>query len=192
MKGIVFLDRDGTLIEEVHYLSDPARMKEIPGAADSLRRLAKAGFALAVVSNQAGLAKGKFREEQWQAVHKAFVDHFLSRGVSFDAVEYCPHHPEGIVERYRQTCDCRKPAPGMARKVLRKMAPPPSCRIWVVGDKMSDISMGKRLRAETILVATGYGEEERMEGEQRGEIPDAFLPSIREAAEWILSREKKK
>ena len=190
MKGIVFLDRDGTLIEEVHYLSDPALLKEIPGAAEALKLLAEGGYALAVVSNQAGLAKGKFREEQWRAVHTAFVDHFLSRGVAFDAVEYCPHHPEGIVEPYRKACGCRKPEPGMAEKVLRGMSLPPSCRMWVVGDKMSDIRMGKRLRAGTILVATGYGEEERMEGEREGEGPDAFLPSIREAADWILSREK--
>ena len=192
MKGIVFLDRDGTLIEEVGYLSDPARLKEIPGAAESLRRLAKGGYALAVVSNQAGLAKGKFREDQWEAVHLAFVGHFRSQGVEFDAVEYCPHHPEGTVERYRKACACRKPAPGLARKVLRRMDLPPSCRVWVVGDKMSDISMGKRLRAETVLVATGHGEEERREGERRGERPDAFLPGIREAADWILSGGKKK
>ncbi|MBI5575854.1 MAG: HAD-IIIA family hydrolase [Deltaproteobacteria bacterium] len=190
MKGIVFLDRDGTLIEDVGYISDPALLKEIPGAAESLRRLAENGYAIAVVSNQAGLAKGKIREEQWDAVHRAFVEYFRRLGVSFDAVEYCPHHADGIVEKYRQACGCRKPAAGLALKVLRNLALPPSCRVWVVGDKMSDISMGKRLRAETILVATGYGEEERVEGERRGEIPDAFLPSIREAAEWILSRER--
>ena len=191
MKGIVFLDRDGTLIEEVGYLSDPADLKEIPGAADSLRRLAGEGYALAVVSNQAGLAKGKFVEEQWKAVHRAFIEYFRSLGVEFDAVEYCPHHPEGTVPRYRKACRCRKPAAGMARRILRGMALPRSCRAWVIGDKMSDILMGKRLRAGTILVATGYGEEERRAGERRGERPDAFLPSIREATDWILSRERK-
>ena len=190
MKGIVLLDRDGTLIEEVGYLSDPARLKEIPGAAESLRRLAREGYAIAVVSNQAGLAKGKISEEQSKAVHRAFVEYFRSRGVEFDAVEYCPHHPEGIVERYRRTCRCRKPMPGLARRIMRRMALPASCRAWVVGDKMSDVSMGKRLSAETVLVATGYGGEESRAGELRGERPDAFLPSIREAAGWILSRGK--
>lgn len=191
MKGIVFLDRDGTLIEDAGYLSDPSGVKEIPGAAESLKRLASEGYALAVVSNQAGIAKGKFRENQGKAVHQAFVRHFLSRGVSFDAVEYCFHHPEGIVDRYRKACVCRKPEAGLARRILKKLAIPPSCSLWVVGDKMSDISMGKRLRAETILVATGYGEEERIAGERRGEMPDAFLPSISEAVDWILSRGKK-
>jgi D-glycero-D-manno-heptose 1,7-bisphosphate phosphatase len=188
LRGIVFLDRDGTLIEEKEYLSDPAMVKEIPGAAESLCRLAREGYALAVVSNQAGIARGRIREDQMEAVHRAFVDHFRAGGVEFDAVEYCPHHPEGVVERYRMSCGCRKPAPGMAEKVLRRLGVPASCRIWVVGDKMSDILMGKRLRAETILVATGYGGEERLDGVRAEVRPDKFLPSIREAAAWILSR----
>jgi len=189
MTGIVFLDRDGTLIEEEGYLSDPARLREIPGAAEALRRLSRRGYALAVVSNQAGLAKGMLLEEQAAAVHRAFIEHFRLQGVEFDAVEYCPHHPEGVVARYREACGCRKPATGMAERVLAHLGVPSSCRKWVVGDKMSDILMGKRLQAVTILVATGYGGEERREGERQGEGPDRFLPSIREAAEWILSGE---
>ncbi len=187
MNGIVFLDRDGTLIEEVGYLSDPARMKEIPGASQALARLSNGGYLLAVVSNQAGLAKGKFDSTAMEEVHRAFVAHFLSRGVAFDDVAYCPHHPEGVVESYRRVCACRKPATGMAERIMERLGVPPSCARWVVGDKMTDIRMGKQLRAGTILVATGYGEEERREGERLGESPDIFLPSINEAADWILS-----
>jgi D-glycero-D-manno-heptose 1,7-bisphosphate phosphatase len=187
MRGIVFLDRDGTLIEEAGYLSDPRQVREIPGAADSLRRLAEEGYALAVCSNQAGLAKGKFREDQMEAVHRAFVDLFRAKGVEFVAVEYCPHHPEGSVEKYRAACGCRKPATGMAQRVLARMGKPASYTIWIVGDKMADVTMGRSLRARTILVATGYGESERREAERRGVRPDVFLPSIKEAAEWILS-----
>lgn len=187
MKGIVFLDRDGTLIEDEGYLSDPGQVREIPGAAESLLLLARDGFLLAVVSNQAGLARGKFGEEQMAAVHKAFVDLFLAKGVAFTAVEYCPHHPEGSVPRYRTVCGCRKPSPGMAEKVLATLEKPASYTIWTVGDKMTDVLMGRALQAKTILVATGYGDSERREGERRGLRPDAFLPSIREAAEWILA-----
>jgi histidinol-phosphate phosphatase family protein len=187
MKGIVFLDRDGTLIEEVGYLSDPERLKEIPGASRSLKRLSEAGYLLAVVSNQAGLAKGKFAESDLEAVHRAFVSRFLSQGVVFDDVAYCPHHPDGVVQPYRQACECRKPGTGMAERVMTRLKVPPSCAMWVVGDKMTDIRMGKRLGARTILVATGYGEEERREGERQGEHPDRFLPSINEAADCILS-----
>lgn len=187
MKGIVFLDRDGTLIEDVGYNGDPGSVREIPGAAEALLELSRAGYRLAVVSNQAGLARGKFREEQMEAVHRAFVDRFRSRGVVFDAVEYCPHHPEGIVERYRVACACRKPGTGMAERILARLCVPPSCRMWVVGDKMIDILLGKRLHAGTVLVATGYGESERREGERAGQAPDVFLPDVSAAARWILS-----
>src|SRR4030067_1404931 len=109
LKGIVFLDRDGTLIEEMGYLSDPSLLKEIPGAAESLYRLAREGYVLAVVSNQAGVARGKFREDQMEAVHRAFVEYFRARGVELDAVEYCPHPPEGVGERDRRGCGGTKP-----------------------------------------------------------------------------------
>lgn len=187
MRGIAFLDRDGTLIEEVGYLSDPSMLREIPGAAESLLRLARARIALAVVSNQAGLARGRFGEEEFEAVRRAFVDRFRAQGVRFDAVEYCPHHPEGTVERYRALCGCRKPATGMADRILARLGVPGSCTRWTVGDKMTDVLMGKRLGAKTVLVATGYGERERMSGEREGIRPDAFVPGIREAVDWILS-----
>jgi D-glycero-D-manno-heptose 1,7-bisphosphate phosphatase len=187
MNGIVFLDRDGTLIEDPGYLSDPRKVKEIPGAAESLLRLSRGGFLLAVVSNQAGLAKGKIREEEQEAVHRAFVDLFRAKGVDFEAVEYCPHHPEGSVEKYRIACDCRKPSPGMAERVLARLGQPAAYTTWIVGDKMTDVLMGYALRAKTILVATGYGKSERVEGERRGLRPDVFLPSIKEAAEWIMT-----
>ena len=187
MKGIVFLDRDGTLIEEVGYLRDPDKIRPLPGVAEALRRLAAAGYRLAVISNQAGLARGKFSPAEMEAVHREFVAAFLREGVVFDAVEYCPHHPEGVVASYRETCDCRKPGTGMADRVLRRLGVPDSCPRWVVGDKMTDILMGVRLGARTILVGTGYGDRERMEGERLGVAPGAFLPGMREAADRILS-----
>ena len=190
MRGIVFLDRDGTLIEDVGYPRDPSAVRVLPGAAEALRLLSREGFLLAVVSNQAGLAKGKFTAAEMEAVHRRFVSAFGEEGVAFAAVEYCPHHPEGVVERYRLVCYCRKPAPGMAERVLKRLGVPASCRIWTVGDKLSDILMGKRLQAETILVATGYGAEAHRESDLLGERPDRYLPSIREAAEWIRSRGK--
>ncbi len=188
MSGIVFLDRDGTLIEDEGYLSDPARVREIPGAAESVARLARGGYLVTVVSNQSGLARGKFDEEQMEAVHRAFVALFRARGAAFDAVEYCPHHPEGLVAKYRAACGCRKPAPGLAEKILARLSVPATFTRWVVGDKMSDVLMGKGLGAATILVATGYGAEERAAMERRGLRADLYVPSIREAADRILAR----
>ncbi len=188
MTGIVFFDRDGTLIEDAGYLSDPDRVREIPGAAESLLRLARGGYLIAVVSNQSGLARGIFDEAQMEAVHRAFVALFLARGVAFDGVEYCPHHPEGVVEKYRTACGCRKPQAGLAEKILARLSVPASCTRWTVGDKMSDVLMGKGLGASTILVATGYGEQERAAMERLGLHPDLYVPSVREAADRILAR----
>ena len=187
MRGIVFLDRDGTLIEEVGYLRDPAAVRILPGAAEACRLLTRERFLLAVVSNQAGLAKGKFTAMEMDAVHRAFLAAFGVEGVVFDAVEYCPHHPEGEVEAYRRGCGCRKPGTGMAEEILRRLRVPDSCPRFLVGDKMSDISMGIRLGAATVLVGTGYGNREKVLGERSGIFPDAFLPGMREAASWIAS-----
>ncbi|GAB4367683.1 MAG: HAD-IIIA family hydrolase [Deltaproteobacteria bacterium] len=191
MNGIVFLDRDGTLIEDVGYLSDPGKLRALPGAFEATARLSREGLVIAVVSNQAGLARGKFGEAEFRAVHRAFVGLFRERGIRFDAVEYCPHHPDGTLARYRSACECRKPGTGMAEKILARLGIPAAWPRYMVGDKMVDIVMGKRLGARTILVETGYGREERRAGERDGIHPDAVVPGIREAADWILGAEEK-
>jgi len=187
MRGIVFLDRDGTLIEEVGYLRDPSAVRILPGVVDALRLLSREGFLLAVVSNQAGLARGRFTGAEMEAVHRRFVAVFGAEGVVFDAIEYCPHHPEGTMEAYRRACGCRKPGTGLAEEILRRLRVPDSCLRFVVGDKMSDISMGVRLGAATVLVGTGYGNEEIASVERVGITPDVFLPGMREAAGWIVA-----
>ena len=188
MRGIVFLDRDGTLIEEAGYLRDPSDVRILPGAAEALRLFSREGFLLAVVSNQAGLARGKFTGVEMEAVHRRFVSAFGAEGIVFDAVEYCPHHPEGEVEMYRRACGCRKPGTELAERILRRLRVPDSCPRFVVGDKMSDVSMGIRLGAATVLVGTGYGITEKASGDGAGIAPDIFLPGMREAVGWIVSR----
>ena len=183
------MDRDGTLIEDTGYLRDPMSVRILPGAADALRRLAAKGYLLAVLSNQSGLARGKFTQDEMEAVHLAFLSKFRTEGVVFDAVEYCPHHPEGVVEEYRKVCSCRKPDTGLAEAVLRRLEIPDEYSRWMVGDKLSDIELGMRLKARTVLVETGYGSSERKEGERLGLLPDVFLPGMREAAKWILSED---
>ena len=189
MKGIVFLDRDGTLIEDTGYLRDPMRVRIFPGAAEALRGLAAKGYFLAVLSNQSGLARGKFTRDEMEAVHLAFLAKFRAEGVTFDAVEYCPHHPEGAVEEYRKVCSCRKPGTGLAEAVLHRLKIPDAYRRWMVGDKLSDIELGIRLKAQTVLVETGYGVSERKEGERIGLVPDIILPGMLEAARWIMSED---
>ena len=188
MRGVVFLDRDGTLIEEAGYLRDPSALRILPGVVEALRLLSREGFLLAVVSNQAGLAKGIFGATEMESVHRRFLSAFGAEGIVFDAVEYCPHHPEGSVDAYRRACGCRKPGTELAERILRRFAVPDSCPRFVVGDKMSDVSMGIRLGAATVLVGTGYGIAEKSSGDRAGIAPDVFLPGMREAAGWIVSR----
>jgi histidinol-phosphate phosphatase family protein len=187
MRGIVFLDRDGTLIEEVGYLRDPSAVRILPGAAEALRLLSREGFLLAVVSNQAGLAKGIFTGAEMEAVHRRFVSAFGAEGIVFDAVEYCPHHPEGTVAEYRRACACRKPGTALAEGILLRLRVPDSRPRFVVGDKMSDVSMGVRLGGSTVLVATGYGNAEMASAERTGIAPEVFLPGMLEAAAWIVA-----
>ena len=189
MKGIVFLDRDGTLIEDSGYLRDPLGVRILPGVPDALRNLAAKGYLLAVLSNQSGLSRGKFTRDDMEAVHQMFLSKFLKEEIVFCAVEYCPHHPEGVVEEYRKSCSCRKPGTGLADAVLGRLKIPDVCSRWMVGDKLSDIELGIRLKARTALVETGYGALERKEAERLGIVPDVVLPGMREVAQWILSED---
>jgi D-glycero-D-manno-heptose 1,7-bisphosphate phosphatase len=129
----VFLDRDGTLVEEVPYLHDPERLALLPGVGE-LAALAVAGYALVVVTNQAGVARGLYDEAAVAAVHRRLRRLLAGAGVRLDAVLYCPHHPEGTVAAYARTCRDRKPGPGMLEAAARRLDlagwPPRSTRCW--------------------------------------------------------------
>src|SRR6266851_9710002 len=115
-KPAVFLDRDGVLIEEVNYLTEVGQVRLIPGAAEAVAELNRAGVPVVVVTNQAGVARGYFPEERVAEVH-VYLDELLAeRGARVDRYYYCPHHPDAAVERYRVECECRKPKPGMLRR----------------------------------------------------------------------------
>ena len=116
----VFLDRDGTLVEEVPYLHDPERVVLLPGAG-ALAGLAAAGYALVVVTNQAGVARGRYGEAAVEAVHRRLAELLAGVGVRLDAVLYCPHHPEGTVPGYARACRCRKPGPGMLEAAAERL-----------------------------------------------------------------------
>src|SRR4051812_8537634 len=109
----VFLDKDGTLIEDVPYNVDPARIRLSAGCADGLRSLAGAGYRLLVISNQSGVARGYFAEEALQGVQRRLRELLGELGVALAGFYYCPHHPEGKVPPYARRCSCRKPEPGL-------------------------------------------------------------------------------
>ena len=147
----VFLDRDGTLITNRHYGADPDEIELIDGVVEGLLRLREAGYRLVLVSNQSGVARGYFDEAAVACMHYRLQRMLDTYGAALDGLEYCPHHPEGIVSPYAVECACRKPAPGMLRRAARKHGVNLSAS-WMVGDIKDDVEAGRRAGARTILV----------------------------------------
>ena len=185
MTPAVFLDRDGTLIEEVGHLSAIEQIAVFPWTADALRRLHDAGFKLVIVSNQAGVARGFFDEAFVELANATLVGHLTAKGVTIDGVYYCPHHPEGTVERYRVVCECRKPRPGMIRRAVEELGLDPS-RSFVIGDRWLDVELAEQAGAQGILVRTGHGAvEAALPAPDRLASP-VIVSTLAEAVDWIL------
>ena len=151
----VFLDRDGTLLVEKHHLSDPDEVELVPGAIRALERLAAAGYLLVVVTNQSGIARGLFGEEEYRAVTARMEERLAAAGVSLDAVKRCPHHPD-----HTGPCACRKPATGLHLEAAAELGIDLAAS-WYIGDKTSDVRPALELGGRGILVLTGHGAEEQ-------------------------------
>lgn len=148
-RGLVVLDRDGTLIAERHYLADPTGVELLPGAVEGLRALQQHGYTLAVVTNQSGIGRGYFDTAALHAVHDELRAQLEGEGIAIAGIWHCPHHPD-------DGCSCRKPAPGLLHEVLDRLGFAPA-QCLVVGDKECDIELGRAVGARTALVRTGYG-----------------------------------
>jgi D-glycero-D-manno-heptose 1,7-bisphosphate phosphatase len=150
----VFLDRDGTLIRDRDYLADPSGVELLPGAVEALTLLRAGEFALVVVTNQSGIARGHFGELDYQRVAERLDTLLAEAGLALDGSYHCPHHPE-----VGGPCPCRKPATGLHRRAARELGL--SLRdSWFVGDRVSDVLPARELGGRGILVRTGYGEDE--------------------------------
>ena len=188
MRPAVFLDRDGTVIEERGYLGDLALIAPFPYAAAAIRGLASAGYAIVIVTNQAGIARGYFDEAFVRRAHVHLDGLLRAEGAVVDGYYYCPHHPAGVVEGYRRECRCRKPAPGMVEDAARDLGLDVA-RSWVVGDKWLDVELAARAGARGILVRTGYGGEIEPEP-PAGVEPAAIVDHLGDAARWILAHDR--
>ena len=185
MKRAVFLDRDGTMIEERGYLDRLELISPFPYTAEAIRRLRAAGFLIVVVTNQAGIARGFFDEAFVQEAHRHLDGLLSSQSAAPDAYYYCPHHPDGVVDGYRVICQCRKPEPGLIERAASDLdidVP----RSFVVGDKWLDVGLANRAGARGILVRTGYGES-TADSPPEGVTAERIVPTLREAADYILS-----
>lgn len=179
----IFLDKDGTLIPDIPYNVDPARMTLYPETGEALRLWQQAGYRLFVVSNQAGVARGYFLEDALPAVFDRLGELLAPFGVTLTGYAYCPNHPEGKVERYAIHCNRRKPQPGM----LLELADTHQIDLgqsWMVGDILHDVEAGNRAGCRTILIDRG-NETEWQPGPYR--TPTAVVKDLREAVEIVLS-----
>ncbi|MGZ6249747.1 MAG: D-glycero-alpha-D-manno-heptose-1,7-bisphosphate 7-phosphatase [Syntrophales bacterium] len=190
----VFLDRDGTINEEVGYLDSIDKLNLFSNAAEAIRLINESGMKAVVMTNQSGVAKGYFTEEFVRTVHGRIQEMLLEKGAFIDAFYYCPHHQTDGVGVYLQSCACRKPGAGMlieASKELDIDLP----HSYTIGDMLKDIQVARTVGAKGILVKTGYGMN-TIEKDLASEYPEICQPSyiaedILDAVKWIMKDRKK-
>ena len=183
----VFIDRDGTLTDEVGYVNHPKRLRLLPRSAEAICRLNDAGVAAVVVTNQAGIARGYFSEDVLHAVNAELVTQLGQAGATLDGIYVCPHHPTEGAPPYRRSCDCRKPAPGLLVRAAEDLDLDLG-RSVMVGDKPSDLEVAPKVGARSVLVLTGYGLGEwEYRREHFGVAPDHVADDLLDAVEWALT-----
>jgi len=182
----VFLDRDGTINAEVGYLDSLEKLKIIPEAFEAIRLINQNGMKAVVITNQSGVARGLFSEEFVQTVHAIIQEQLKARKAFIDAFYHCPHHPTEGQGVYLQTCNCRKPAPGLLFKAADEMEIDLG-RSYMIGDMPKDVEAAKKAGAKGILVRTGYGQEHRAFDVE----PDYIAGNILDAVRWILKDKDK-
>jgi len=184
MTAAVFLDRDGTLIDEVGYLDRPERVLLYPWSIDAVRTLNRAGIRVIMVSNQSGLARGFFSEQTLDLIHRHLAALLAAGGARLDAYYYCPHHPDGRIAGLARACDCRKPGGALVERAVEQFGIDPK-HSFVVGDRWVDVALARTVGARGILVRTGYGAVEETRPPE-GLSADAVVDNLIAAVSWIL------
>jgi len=180
----VFLDRDGTINEEVGFLNNPDQLKLITGTAEALKLLNNMGFLTVVISNQSGIARGFLTEDRLLEINRELTTMLRESGAIIDKIYYCPHHPDAEISRYHRDCDCRKPNPGMLRRAAEELSVDLQ-KSFVIGDKISDLTAGFAAGCRTVLVLTGYGRKSQQRIGELSFAPDFIAQDLLDAARWI-------
>ncbi len=186
MRPAVFLDRDGTINEQMGYINHIDRFILLPGAAAAIALLNSTGIPVVVVTNQSGLARGYFPESLLDAVHEKMEKQLARQGAHVDKIYICPHHPEAKEEKFRKDCQCRKPKNGLFRAAAKDLEIDLQ-RSYVVGDRWSDLKAAAQCGAKGILVLTGYGRGDYEYTGPAQEIQPHFVAEdLQQAVDWIL------
>ncbi len=175
----IFIDRDGTINLDVHYLDDPDKFEMYPGVGEGVKKLKDSGFKVIVITNQSGIARGYFTEKQLSDIHERMKKEFREFDVMLDGIYYCPHHPD-------DNCNCRKPNTGLFEKAIREHNIDVK-KSYMLGDKILDVGAGKKIGARTVLVPEPNMREEILSKKKEwGYNPDYTADDFMGAVEWIL------
>lgn len=179
----VFLDKDGTLVEDVPYNVNPDLIVLTPGAISGLQRLHQAGYLLIVITNQSGIAHGYFTESDLSPVERHLQELLATHGIPLAGFYYCPHHLDGVVEKYAIACHCRKPQPGLLNKAAQDHTLDLS-QSWFIGDILHDIEAGRAADCRTILIDNGNETEWELSPQR---LPHHIIKDLDKAAQVILA-----
>jgi D-glycero-D-manno-heptose 1,7-bisphosphate phosphatase len=182
----VFLDRDGTICEEVGYIGEVGQVRLIPGSGEAVRLLNESGFKVIVVTNQAGVARGFFPESRLEEIHAELERQLRASGAQLDAIYYCPHHPTEGSPPYVRECECRKPATGLVFRAAEDLNVDLRSS-YMIGDHFSDIECGQRAGAKTVLLLTGHGKEAMGKRQQWPLPPSHIAADLYDAVQWVLN-----
>ncbi|MBU1298681.1 MAG: D-glycero-beta-D-manno-heptose 1,7-bisphosphate 7-phosphatase [Bacteroidetes bacterium] len=180
----IFLDRDGTINEELEFISDPENVVLIPGSVDAIREANQLGLKVFVITNQSGIARGLIKEEDLVRVHNKLVKLLNAENAHLDAIYFCPHHPDYGEPPYRTLCDCRKPNTGMLKQAeaefnidLKKS--------FIIGDRIIDIQTAHAAGAKSILVLTGYGKNQIEIVKSQNIYVDYIAENLHDAMQFV-------
>jgi len=187
-RAAVFLDRDGTINEQMGYINHISRFVLLPGVGEAIRKLNEHDMPVVVVTNQSGLARGYFPPSLLDEVHEKMERELAATGAHIDGLYVCPHHPEAKEEQYRKACTCRKPKIGLLEQAAADLNLDLAAS-FMVGDRWSDLMCGVRAGATPILVLTGYGRgDQQYIGPGRDIQPAMVASDLKTAVDWILKR----
>lgn len=188
VKGAVFLDRDGTINEEMGYINHPERFIIFPFVADSIKIFNNLKLLVIIVTNQSGVARGYFSESMVNQLHRKLVREMSKQGAQIDDIYYCPHHPDEGDDHFRIDCECRKPKPGMILKAVEEHHIDLK-QSYMIGDRYKDVVFAKKLKLKSGLVLTGYGKGEyTYQKKMWSEMPDFIGENLLDIAHIIESQ----